>query len=71
MWCFTIYLYLNGRNIASSLNFCSYMYVYACNVVVSESSLITGGHIISKVRLMDEENEVRFAINSVTMIVYC
>ena len=28
------------------------------NVVVSDSSLITGGHAISKVRLMDEENEV-------------
>ena len=27
-------------------------------VVVSDSSLITGGHAISKVRLMDEENEV-------------
>jgi hypothetical protein len=27
-------------------------------IVVSDSSLITGGHAISKVRLMDEENEV-------------
>lgn len=28
------------------------------NIVVGDSSLITGGHAISKVRLMDEENEV-------------
>lgn len=31
---------------------------YIIHAVISESSLITGGHAISKVRLIDEENEV-------------
>ena len=43
-----------GVYLLSLKNYCVLTFV-----VVSESSLITGGHAISKVRVMDEENEVR------------
>lgn len=44
------------------------------NVVVSDSSLITGGHAISKVRLMDEENEVNdigLHVNGTVIVFSC